>query len=66
MTNLERWAIDIEEELKNKGIEINEEEITVEEIAEYILTTRLHSLVNNYTLTDWIRDTKDNYPEYFK
>lgn len=55
----------LESELDVRGLELNEEELNSESVIEYILSVRTLT-DTNYTLEDWIKDTRANYPESFK
>lgn len=53
----------LESELDARNILLNENVITPEAIIDYIMLQR--DILGYYTLKDWVKDTKENYPEYF-
>lgn len=53
----------LESELDARGLALNEEIMTSESVIEYIMQMRHNG--SRYTLEDWVRDTKENYPKCF-
>ena len=56
-------ALELQTALDAEGLVLNPAEGTVEDAAEYIALSR--DIMGEYSVEDWIRDTKQNYPEYF-
>lgn len=53
----------LESELDAMGLALNENELTSESVLEYIMMVREGG--SRYTLAQWVKDTKENYPESF-
>ena len=54
---------EIKEELEFYGLELDDAEVTISDVADYIITAGGPKV---YGVLDWINDTQDNYPECFK
>lgn len=55
---------DLEDALDEAGLVLNEDEATVIDVLHYI--EQRNAVGHKYTIKDWIRDTKANYPQTFK
>lgn len=51
------------DELESRGLELNEDECTLHDVADYIRICRMH---DKYSEEQWVDDTLKNYPECFK
>jgi hypothetical protein len=51
----------IEDVLAHEGIVLNEDECSAHSVAEYLVIVG-----DDYSIYQWIKDTKMNYPECFK
>lgn len=51
------------DELESRGLELNEDECTLHDAADYIRICRMH---DKYSKEQWVDDTLKNYPECFK
>ncbi len=59
---IRKIEIDLAKELGKNNLKLNPEEIDLETAAEYIY---MATGEGDYTVQDWIKDTKENYPECF-
>ena len=59
---IRKIEIDLAKELGKNNLKLNPEEIDLETAAEYIY---MATGEGEYTVQDWIKDTKENYPECF-
>ena len=59
---IRKIEIDLAKELGKNNLKLNPEEIDLETAAEYIY---MSTGEGEYTVQDWIKDTKENYPECF-
>ena len=59
---IRKIEIDLAKELGKNNLKLNPEEMDLETAAEYIYMSGANT---EYTVQDWIKDTKENYPECF-
>jgi len=59
---IRKIEIDLAKELGKNNLKLNPEEMDLETAAEYIYMSGANI---EYTVQDWIKDTKENYPECF-
>ena len=50
----------VEDVLRHEGLVLNDEECSATDVAQYLLITG-----DDYSIYQWIEDTKSNYPESF-
>jgi hypothetical protein len=55
---IQKMVLDV---LEHEGLVLNEDESSVQSVAEYLLIVG-----PEYSIYQWIEDTKKNYPECFK
>ena len=55
---IEQLVLDV---LEHEGLELNEDECTAYSVAEYLVIVG-----PEYSIYQWINDTRENYPECFK
>lgn len=55
---IQKMVLDV---LEHEGLVLNEDECSVHSVAEYLLIVG-----PEYSIYQWIEDTKKNYPESFK
>jgi hypothetical protein len=51
----------VEDVLAHEGLVLNEDECSAHDVAQYLLIVG-----DDYSIYQWIKDTKENYPESFK
>lgn len=59
---IRKIEIELAKELGKNNLKLNPEEMDLETAAEYIYMSGANA---EYTVQDWIKDTKENYPECF-
>lgn len=63
--SLEKFAeMMVADVLAHEGIVLNEDECTLSATVEYMMIT--NTLGEHYSIYDWIKGTKENFPECFK